>query len=117
MSPKKNKIKENKEQKLYMQQTRDEAFLIDEKGTAVFFEMPTKSSTTYYAFHNAAPRGTIIKVKNPGTKMVIYVKVLGAIPNTSQYHNSIIGIADNAKKALGITDNKVWCELYYYPSR
>lgn len=107
----------SKEEKLYMSQTHNEAFLMDEKGTAVFFDMPGKAKTTYYAFHNTAPRGTIIKVYNPGTKMSVYVKVLGALPNTGQYHNSIIGIASNAKKALGVTDDKLWCELTYYPNR
>ena len=107
---------QSKEEKLYMVQTHDEAFVTDEKGTAVFFDMPGKPKSTYYAFHNAAPRGTIIKVFNPGTKMSVFVKVLGPLPNTGQYHNSIIGIASNAKQALGVVDDKLWCELYYYPS-
>lgn len=107
----------SKEEKLYMSQTHNEAFVMGEKGTAVFFDMPGKSKGTFYAFHNSAPRGTIIKVVNPGTKMFAYVKVLGALPNTGQYHNSIIGIASNAKKALGVSEEKLWCELYYYPDR
>lgn len=112
---KKKEDEQSKEEKQYMVQTYNESFLLDEKGTAVFFDMPGKPKSTYYAFHNSAPRGTIIKVFNPGTKMFVFVKVLGPLPNTSQYHNSIIGIASNAKTALGVVDDKLWCELYYYP--
>ena len=54
-----------------------------------------------------------MKVFNPGTNKTIYVKILGPVPDTKLYANSIIGICDAAKEALGITDNKAWVELSY----
>ena len=97
---------------LYNRQTNNGLNVLTEKGTAVFFEKGGKSNA-YLAFHNATPRGTIIKVFNPGTSKTIYVKVLGPVPDTKLYANSVIGICDAAKEALGITDTKAWVELTF----
>lgn len=103
------------EEKLYLQQTNNEQAVFDEKGTAVFYEMPGKvgSKRTFFAFHNTVAKGTIIKVYNPGTEKTTFVKVLGPIPGTKQYHGSVIAISEGAKQALGVTDNRTWCELKY----
>jgi LysM repeat protein len=97
---------------IYNAQTNNGLNVLTEKGTVVFFEKPGKSAI-YYAFHNEASRGSIIKVYNPGSGKTVYVKVLGPLPDTKLYANSIIGISDGAKEALGINDNKAWCELSY----
>lgn len=100
---------------IYNRQTNFGTDIITEKGTAVFFEQPGRNRV-YYAFHNATPKGAIIKVFNPGNGKTIYVKVLGPLPDTKLYANSIIGICATAKEALGVTDNKSWCELSYSPN-
>ena len=100
---------------IYNRQTMNGANIITEKGTAVFFDKTGKSAI-YQAFHNGTPRGTIIKVFNPGSGKTIYVKVLGKIPDTRLYTNSIIGISADAKEALGLNDSKAWCELSYSPN-
>jgi len=97
---------------VYNSQTNNGLNVLTEKGTAAFFEKPGKS-TIFYAFHNEAARGSVIKVFNPGSGKTIYVKVLGPLPDTKLYAGCIIGISDSAKEALGITDNKTWCELSY----
>ncbi|MCW3123457.1 MAG: hypothetical protein JWQ38_2949 [Flavipsychrobacter sp.] len=97
---------------IYNRQTNDGMNVLTEKGTAVFFEKAGKSNM-YVAFHNASPRGSIIKVSNPGNGKFIYVKVLGPVPDTKVYANCIIGICSAAKEALGVTDTKAWCELSY----
>lgn len=97
---------------VYNRQTNNGQNVLTEKGTAVFFEKAGKLGA-YQAFHNTTPRGTIIKVYNPGTGKTIYAKVLGAVPDTKLYANSIIGISDAAKEALGITESKAWVELSY----
>jgi LysM repeat protein len=99
----------------YDRQTNNGTNVLTEKGTAVFFEKTGKSNI-FYAFHNSTPRGSVIKVTNPGTGKSIFVKVLGPIPDTKQYAGSIIGIATAAKEALGVTDTKAWCELSYSPN-
>ncbi|MEZ5015605.1 MAG: LysM peptidoglycan-binding domain-containing protein [Flavipsychrobacter sp.] len=99
----------------YITQTSNETFVVEDKGTAVFFPMSVKKAKIYYAFHDKAARGTIVKVVNPGTNMFVFAKVLGPLPQTKQYHNAVIGISETAKEELGITDDKAWCELYYSP--
>lgn len=98
---------------LYEEQTVNETFVNKEKGTAVFFNTSNNNPDVYFAFHNTAPKGTIIKVKNPGNGNEIFVKVLSRIPTTGLYHNAIIGISKNAKAALGGINDKLWCELTY----
>lgn len=104
-------------QRKYLEQTKDELVVTEEKGTAIFYEDKGKLSSTsiYFAFHNTANPGTIIQVRNPGTDKTIYVKVLGPIPNTKMYHNSVIGISEAAKGALLVGEDKAWCELKYAP--
>ena len=97
---------------VFNRQTNNGQNVLTEKGTAVFFEKAGKNNV-YYAFHNATPRGSILKVFNPGTGKTTYVKVLGPIPDTKLYSGSIIGICNAAKEALGVTDTKAWCELSY----
>jgi LysM repeat protein len=102
-------------EKIYLTQTNNEQHVVEEKGTAVFFTSAGKvsSSSTFFAFHNSAPKGAVIKVYNPGTEKTVFVKVLGPIPGTKQYHNAIIGIGSGAKEALGIANERAWCELKY----
>lgn len=101
------------DEQAYMSQTMNGQSVIEEKGPAVFFAAADKAPKSYYAFHNSARRGSIIKVFNPGTGKTVFVKVIGAIPATAQYHNSVIGITAAAKKELGIRENKMFCELSY----
>jgi hypothetical protein len=105
----------SEEEELYLQQTNNELNAIEEKGAVVFFASTgkVKSSDVFFAFHATAAKGTIIKVYNPGTNKTIFVKVLAPLPATKQYANSILGIGSVAKDALGVTENKAWCELKY----
>lgn len=98
---------------IYNRQTNEGMNVLTEKGTAVFFEKQGGKNSVYLAFHNATPRGSIIKIFNPGNGKTTYVKVIGKLPDTKQYANSIIGISSTAKEALGVTDSKAWCELSY----
>jgi len=99
----------------YMTQTNDGSNVITEKGPAVFFEKARRGNT-YYAFHNTAPRGTIIKVHNPGNGREVFVKVIGKVPETKLYAGTIIGISSSAEQDLGVSDGKMWCELTYVPN-
>lgn len=84
-----------------------------EKGPAAFFKSNNTVASFYYAFHNDAPKGAIIKVRNTNNGRTVFVKVLGPMPNTGLYHNCIIGISSRAKAELGVRDEKAWCELSY----
>jgi len=109
-----SKFKTSETEQLYMKQTHNETKITTEKGPAVFFDMAGgHGGNVFYGFHNSVPRGTIIKVYNPGTGKAIYVKILGPLPETKQYYNSIMGINSDAKEALGVKETRVWGELSF----
>jgi len=85
-----------------------------EAGAAVFFESAAPAQPgIYYAFHNIAERGDIIKVHNPDGNRSVYVKVIGRIPELKEYHNCIIAISDKAAKALGAHYKRTFCRISY----
>lgn len=104
-------VEKSEAEVLYEIQT--ERGVTTEKGPAAFFKSNNVNASFYYAFHNEAPKGTIIKVRNTGNGRTVFVKVLGSIPSTGLYHNCIIGISSRAKTVLGVRDEKAWCELSY----
>jgi hypothetical protein len=113
--------------KMYMQQTVNETKIVEEKGSAVFYTLVNKVQNRYtnpnstvkskfiYAFHNTAPRGAVIRVYNPAADKFVFVKVMGGLPDTKQYANSVIGISADAKELLGVSimEDKAWVELKY----
>lgn len=98
---------------LYEQQTLGTA-VNEESGAATFYRLKMKAAEgVYYAMHNTALRGTIIKVSNPANGKMVYVKVIGTIPNLKEYHNSVIAISSNAASALGAADRRMFARLQY----
>ena len=107
-------VAETNEERLYKQQTNNEINSNTEKGSVVFIDMKNSGTkNVFYAFHDNTPRGIIIKVYNPSSQKTIYVKVIGPVPPTKQFYNCIMGISSAAKEALGVSENKTWCELTY----
>jgi len=83
-----------------------------EKGPGSWFKS-NAGAGKYYALHNTASRGTIIKVTNPLNGRSIYAKVLEAIPQMKQNAGLIIKLSDSAIEALGTNETKFYCELSY----
>ncbi|MEO6831557.1 MAG: hypothetical protein ABI378_04640 [Chitinophagaceae bacterium] len=87
---------------------------IQEKGTAGFFPMNGHAvGAGIYAFHSTAARGTVIRVRNLNNNAVAFVKVLGPLPDSKRFSGCIIGLSDKIKTALGVQENKAFCELSY----
>ncbi len=83
-------------------------------GAAVFYNVKIKPAAgVYYAFHNTAAKGTIIKVNNPSNGNFIYAKVIGTIPNLPDYNNSIIALSSNAAKGLMAREKRMFCKIEY----
>jgi hypothetical protein len=83
-------------------------------GAAVFYDYKVKSVRGhYYAFHNDAPRGALIKITNPATQHTIYAKVIGPIPDLPDYNNCIIAVSGNAAVALGSRYKRFFCRISY----
>lgn len=103
-------------ERVFLEQTNGGLYETEEKGTAAFFKRAgTSANGIYFAFHNTAPKGTIIKVYNPGTGKTVYAKVIGTLPVREVFHNAIIGISSDARAALEARGEKLWCELKYAP--
>ena len=85
-----------------------------ENGAAVFYPLKIKTAEgVYYAFHNTAAKGTIIKVTNPANGNIIYAKVIGTIPNLPDYNNSIIALSTNAAKGLMAKERRMFCKIEF----
>jgi LysM repeat protein len=103
-------------EKLFLEQNISEEFATIERGSAAFFKRAGKTGNgVFYAFHNLAKRGTIIKVTNVGNERVIYARIIGPLPKTDAFYNSIIGISSDARTALDARDEKAWVEIKYAP--
>lgn len=98
---------------LYEEQTAGRA-TNDESGAAVFYPLKMRvKKGIYYAFHNTAPRGAILKIHNPASGKVIYAKVLGPIPELGEYQHAIVTISNNAIGVLDAKDKRMFCKVYY----
>lgn len=98
-------------EKLYEQQTNGGKKATTEKGPGTWFK--SNAVGKYYALHNTAARGTIIKVTNPLNGKAIYAKVLDVIPQMKSNAGLIVKLSDGAMQALGTTDARFYCELSY----
>ncbi|HVI47635.1 MAG TPA: LysM peptidoglycan-binding domain-containing protein [Chitinophaga sp.] len=98
-------------EELYEQQTNGGKKVATEKGPGTWFK--SNAVGKYYALHNTAPRGTIIKVTNPLNGKAIYAKVLDVIPQMKSNAGLIIKLSDSAMQALGSNENRFYCELSY----
>ncbi|SEW54541.1 LysM peptidoglycan-binding domain-containing protein [Chitinophaga arvensicola] len=98
-------------EQLYGQQTNNGKKATSEKGPGTWFK--SNAVGKYYALHNTAPRGTIIKVTNPLNGKAVYAKVLDVIPQMKSNAGLIIKLSDSAMQALGSNETKFYCELSY----
>jgi LysM repeat protein len=100
-------------EQLYYQQTAGVS-VTEESGAAVFYPLKTKAGPgVYYALHNTAIKGSILKLMNPANGKIIYAKVIGTLPNLKEYHNAIVGLSSNAISAMGARDQRMFCKLKY----
>ncbi len=98
-------------EEVYNQQTSNGKKANGEKGPGTWFK--SNAVGKYYALHNTAPRGTIIKVTNPLNGKSIYAKVLDVIPQMKANAGLIIKLSDSAQDALGSNESRFYCELSY----
>ncbi|MBS0026915.1 LysM peptidoglycan-binding domain-containing protein [Chitinophaga sp. 22321] len=98
-------------EQLYDQQTNSGKKADTEKGPGTWFK--SNAVGKYYALHNTAPRGTIIKVTNPLNGKSVYAKVLDVIPQMKANAGLIIKLSDSAMQALGSNESRFYCELSY----
>lgn len=87
-----------------------------ESGLAATIE-GSGNTNKYLALHRTANVGTIIAVRNEMNDQMVFVRVVGKLPNTGVNNNVIIRISDVAYKKLGAIDPKFRVQLSYLPYR
>ncbi|SIQ86728.1 septal ring lytic transglycosylase RlpA family protein [Pontibacter lucknowensis] len=87
---------------------------IIETGMAEMID-PKADTNKYLALHKTAPVGTIMQVKNAMNDQVVYVRVIGKLPNTGENNNVVVRLSKKACQKLGAIDQKFRVELSYMP--
>jgi hypothetical protein len=72
---------------------------------------------SYYALSNTIQVGRIVKVTNPMNQKMLFVKILGKIPDLAENQHCIIKISPEAAEELGAIDERFLVDLYYYPKK
>jgi LysM repeat protein len=69
----------------------------------------------YLALHRTAPIGTIMQVKNTMNNQTVFVRVVGALPNTGENDKILLKISKKAFDRLGAVDAKFPVEISFVP--
>ncbi len=85
-----------------------------ENGMAEMID-PKADTNKYLALHRTAPIGTILQVKNAVNGQVVYVRVIGKLPETGSNSNLVVRISKKAYQKLGAVDQKFRVEVSYMP--
>ena len=87
--------------------------VMSEKGIASWIDDENINPDKYFALHGMAPIGTIIRVTNLANGKIVYVKVVGVLPETSDNDNLLIKITHTAGAKLETRDVRFQVELSY----
>ncbi|HEY4652330.1 MAG TPA: LysM peptidoglycan-binding domain-containing protein [Pontibacter sp.] len=85
-----------------------------ENGMAEMID-PKADTNKYLALHKTAPVGTIMQVKNAMNNQVVYVRVIGKLPDTGANSNLVVRISKKAYQKLGAVDQRFRVEVSYMP--
>jgi LysM repeat protein len=85
-----------------------------EKGVAEVIE-GSDNTEKYLALHRTAKIGTIMQVRNDLNDQIVFVRVLGKLPDTGVDEKVIIRISKKAFQRLGGVDYKFPVEISYLP--
>lgn len=86
-----------------------------ETGMAESIDSKTIDTNKYLALHKTAPVGTIMQVKNVVNGQVVYVRVIGKLPETSENDKVIVRLSKKAYQKLDASDPRFRVELSYMP--
>lgn len=87
---------------------------VKEHQGVAYWQKNSKEDSDLYALHREAHRNSIIAVTNPMNKSVIYVKVIGKIPDTAYGNEVVVILSPLAAKALGAKDPRFFVKVKYY---
>jgi LysM repeat protein len=115
--PKASENPQKQDTKAYFTVEEDDMPKIDkviEKGVAEVIE-GSEGTEKYLALHRTAKIGTIMQVRNDLNDQIVFVRVLGKLPNTGVDEKVVIRISKKAFEKLGGVDYKFPVEISYLP--
>ncbi len=98
----------------YLAETHNESAKKYETGFAIWFNSENRMmNSRYYGLFSNAPIGSIVKVTNMMNNRVVYVKVIGRLPDTAENHLALIKLTPIARKQLIGNNTKVRVRVDY----
>ncbi len=87
-----------------------------EKGVATWIESAgiEPSGDRFYALHNSAPIGSVVKVRNMMNNRTIYAKVIGTLSESEVQEKVMIKLSAGAAERLNVLDNRFVSEITYF---
>ncbi|HUH73703.1 MAG TPA: LysM peptidoglycan-binding domain-containing protein [Chitinophagales bacterium] len=99
----------------YLQDRSRGKSLMTSRGTITWINTENaKMSDSYFGLHKTAPIGSIVRVTNLVNKRVVFVKVIGKLPETSDNLNIVLKLSAASKKALLLNGDKAYVDIEYY---
>lgn len=86
---------------------------MEHQGVA-FWQKESKEDSDFYALHRHAAVNSIIRVVNPMSRIEIYVKVIGKIPDSAYGDDVVVVLSPIAAKALEARDPRFFVRVNYY---
>ena len=101
---------------LYAEYMSGEMIAASEKGVATWIENNgiQTSGDRFYALHNSAPVGSVVKVRNLMNNRTIYAKVIGNLAESEVNEKVLIKLSAGAAERLNVLDNRFVVEITYY---
>lgn len=84
-----------------------------QSGIAFWKTANSHSSEGLYALHRTLPSGSIVRIQNPMTNRVLYVKVVGKIPEKAYADNIVVVISPTTARGLGAIDARFYAKVSY----
>jgi LysM repeat protein len=84
-----------------------------ERGVAIWIADENLDGTKMLALHRTAPPGTVVKVTNPMTAKVTFVKVVGKFTENESTKDVIIVLTKAAADLLGVLDKRFQITIDY----
>jgi len=101
---------------LYAEYMSGEMIAASEKGVATWIENNgiQTSGDRFYALHNSAQVGSVVKVRNLMNNRTIYAKVIGNLAESEVNEKVLIKLSAGAAERLNVLDNRFVVEITYY---
>lgn len=110
-----NRGQQGQLEELYVSARNGGKSLQTSRGTITWIATENaKMSDSFFALHKTAPVGTIVRVTNLVNKRVVFVKVIGRLPDTSDNLNITLRLSSAAKNALLLNGEKAYVDMEFY---